>query len=75
MFVQTFKRMFRRRSDKLLKHRERFRVGLEGIRRTQAFTEKTQDELSKKSPELVEKQRAMEALIDELEVKKRQISK
>ena len=68
MFVQTFKRLFHRRSLKLLKHRERFRVGLEGIKRTQAYTENKQDELSKKSPELVEKQRGLERLIDDLDV-------
>lgn len=53
-----------------MKHRQRFRVGLEGIKRTQEFTERKQDELSKKSPELVEKQRGLEKLIDELEVQK-----
>lgn len=68
MYVQTFIRLYQKRSIKLLKHRERFRVGLEGIKRTQVFTEKKQDELSKKSPELVEKQRNLEALIDELDV-------
>ena len=64
MFVQCFKRLFYRRSLKLMKHRERFRVGLQGIKRTQTFTESKQDELSKKSPELVEKQRGLEMLVD-----------
>ena len=34
-----------------------------------------QDELSKKSPELVEKQRGLELLVDQLEIQKGQISK
>ena len=33
-FVQTFKRLFNRRALKLIKHRDRFCVGLEGIHRT-----------------------------------------
>lgn len=70
MFVQTFKRLYHRRSLKLLKHRLRFQEGLEGIKRTQEYTENKQDELSKKSPELVEKQRGLERLIDELDVQK-----
>ena len=75
MFVQTFKRLYHRRGLKLLRHRERFARGLEGIRRTQEYTERKQDELALKSPELVEKQRALESLIDELGVRKGQVQK
>ena len=75
MFVQTFKRVFQKRSIKLIKHRDRFRIGLEGIKRTQIFTEEKQNELSKKSPELVKKQRDLEALIDELDIQKNEIQK
>ena len=70
MFVQAFKRLFQKRSCKLIKHRQRFRVGLEGIRRTQEYTEAKQEELSKKSPLLVAKQRDLEKLIDQLDVEK-----
>ena len=68
MFVQTFKRLYYKRKVKLKKHRSRFEEGLRGIDRTQKFTEEKQNELSKRSPELVEKQRALENLIDQLEV-------
>lgn len=74
-FTQTYKRLYHKRSLKLLKHRERFRVGLEGIRRTQEYTENKQEELSKVSPELVKRQMRLEKLTDELEVKKGQIAK
>ena len=73
-FTQTFKRLYHKRSVKLMKHRERFRVGLEGIRRTQEYTENKQEELSKQSPELVKRQMRLEKLTDELEVTKGQIA-
>ena len=72
-FVQTFRRLFQRRAAKLLKHEDRFKVGLAGIQRTQEFTEAKQEELSKQSPILVQRQRALEKLIDELQVQKGQI--
>ena len=52
-FIQTFKRLFERRGKKLMKHQDRFRIGLEGLERIQKFTENKQEELSKLSPILV----------------------
>ena len=45
--------MHQQRLEKLTIHRDRFSVGLQGIHKTQEFTEKKQEELSIKSPLLV----------------------
>ena len=52
-FISTFRKLFERRALKLMKHRNRFKCGLDGLERTQKFTEAKQEELSKQSPILV----------------------
>jgi hypothetical protein len=50
-------------------------VGLEGISRTQAFTEEKQEVLAKKSPQLVEKQKDLERTVDRMFEKKAELDK
>ena len=74
-FVQTFKRLYDRRTTKLYKHLKRFQIGLDGLNKSKEFTEAKQEELSKQSPLLVQKQIEIEKILETLEVHKNKIDK
>ena len=65
-FCVTYKQFLRLRHRELEAHRDRFTLGLKGIVAVQKFTENKQDQLSDKSPELVEKQNVLDQLKDKL---------
>lgn len=64
LFCQVYKRLYLERQDKLNSHLERFKSGVKRIVDTERFAESLQEDLSKKSPELVEKQQKLEDVAD-----------
>ena len=74
-FCSTYKQTLISRHKELKAYRDRFTQGLRGIVAVSKYTEAKQDSLSDRSPELVEKQRELDSLIDRLQKLRFEIEK